>query len=48
MQLTEKAESGSATGHELMLTADDVASGEMKPDVAKNEAEALITRKVSK
>lgn len=48
VHLAEEADSGSSTGHELMLTADDVASGEMKLDVAKAEADALIVREVSK
>ncbi len=48
LHLNEDADAGSSTGHELMLTADDVASGEMTAAVAKKEADALITREVSK
>ena len=48
MRLKEEAETGSATGHELMLIADDLVSGEAKPDAAKSEAAALIARETGR
>lgn len=44
LTLKEEPETGSATGHELMLMADDVASGELKLDEAEKDATALIEK----
>lgn len=48
LRLKEEPETGSATGHELMLFADDVATGEMTLAAAKTEAMALIERDLGK
>ncbi len=48
VKLGEAAETGSATGHELMLLADDIVNGEQKTDAAKVEAAELIQRETSK
>jgi hypothetical protein len=48
LRLGELADTGSATGHELMLIADDIASGEVKLDAGKSEAADLIKRETSK
>ena len=48
VKLTEEAEFGSVTGHELMLTADDIVSGEIKPAAAIAEADALIRKETSR
>ncbi|QJU59847.1 hypothetical protein HL653_20745 [Sphingomonas sp. AP4-R1] len=42
LTLGEDADAGSVTGHQLMLLADDIASGEAKADEAKAEAAKLI------
>ena len=44
VKLAEEPEFGSTTGHELMLTAEDVISGEVTLDAAKAEAAALIAK----
>ncbi len=44
LRLAENADNGSVTGHELMLIADDVASGETSLDAARGEAADLIAR----
>lgn len=48
VKLGEDAGNGSVTGHELMLIADDVASGETKLEDAKREAAALIARETGR
>jgi len=48
LTLAEEAETGSATGHELMLIADDVASGEVKLADATKEAREVIAKEVGK
>ena len=48
LRLEEQADTGSSTGHELMLIADDIVSGEVKPEAAKPEAVALIVKETSK
>ncbi|TZG29251.1 DUF6607 family protein [Sphingomonas montanisoli] len=45
--LAEEPEFGSTTGHELMLTAEDIISGEAKQDAAIAEAKALIEKETS-
>lgn len=45
--LGEVADTGSATGHELMLLADDIASGEQTLEEARAEASTLIRRETS-
>jgi len=47
LKLAEQADSGSSTGHELMLIADDIASGETKEADARKEAGELIARATS-
>ncbi|KQS03857.1 hypothetical protein ASG11_06030 [Sphingomonas sp. Leaf357] len=42
--LKEEANNGSVTGHELMLIADDLVTGETKIDQARTEAADLIAR----
>lgn len=44
LALKEEAETGSATGHELMLLADDIVAGEAKTGDAVEEAKAVIAR----
>ncbi|MEG3124083.1 DUF6607 family protein [Sphingomonas sp. GB1N7] len=44
IKLQEEANNGSVTGHELMLIADDLVTGEAKIDQAKTEAAELIAR----
>jgi len=44
VHVTEEADNGSAIGHELMLIADDVASGEVKLPDAIKEAQGLIDK----
>jgi hypothetical protein len=44
LTLGEDAENGSVTGHELMLIADDLVTGEMKIDDAKKDAAELIRK----
>jgi hypothetical protein len=48
LKLEEQADAGSATGHELMLIADDIASGEIKVDAAKTEGLAAIAKEIGK
>lgn len=48
LKLGEEADSGSSTGHQLMLLADDIVSGEVKADAAKTEAAELIARETGK
>ena len=45
--LGEDAENGSVTGHELMLIADDLVTGEAKLDDAKREAAELIRKETA-
>lgn len=47
LSLGEVADTGSSTGHELMLLADDIASGEATVDAARAEAAALIKRETA-
>jgi hypothetical protein len=47
LALGEEADAGSSTGHQLMLLADDIVSGETRPDAAKAEAATLIARATS-
>jgi hypothetical protein len=42
LRVAEDASNGSATGHQLMLLADDIAAGETDQKSARAEAEALI------
>ncbi|PZU07990.1 DUF6607 family protein [Sphingomonas sp.] len=44
LRLGEEADNGSVTGHELMLIADDIASGEIKPDEGRKEASEIIAK----
>jgi hypothetical protein len=44
VHVAEEPDNGSVTGHELMLLADDVASGEVKLDRARKEAAASIAK----
>lgn len=46
--IREEAGNGTMIGHELMLLADDVASGETDADAAATEARALIDKEVSR
>lgn len=48
LKLEEQADNGSSTGHELMLIADDIVSGEAKEADAKKEARELIERETAK
>jgi hypothetical protein len=42
LRIREEADNGTKIGHELMLLADDVASGEQTEAAASKDAEALI------
>lgn len=48
LRLGEEADAGSVTGHQLMLLADDIVSGETTTDAAKAEAARLIQDATSK
>lgn len=47
VHVTEEAENGSTIGHELMLLADDVASGEVPLATATKEARDLIEKETA-
>jgi hypothetical protein len=44
VHVAEDASNGSATGHQLMLLADDIAEGDTAQESGKAEAEALVMR----
>jgi hypothetical protein len=48
LKLGEEPDNGSTSGHDLMLLADDVASGEAPLATAKSEAHAIIVRETGK
>ena len=48
VHVTEEADNGSTIGHELMLLADDVASGEVKLAEASRDAAGLIEKEAAK
>lgn len=47
VRITEEPSNGTAIGHELMLLADDVASGKIPLETAIKEAQALITKETA-
>jgi hypothetical protein len=47
VHVTEEADNGSTIGHELMLLADDVATGEVTLDTATKEAGEIIAKETS-
>lgn len=47
VHVTEEADNGSTIGHELMLLADDVASGEVSLATASKEAKELIVKEAA-